>query len=240
MRYFKYKGSQTTEKIDFQEQYKELYKELTREEKRIARKEKVLDILGSVVFFTVFLGGFACCVLGLKQIQISFPKPLFEVIMRHIANFILGAAAFVLCLIIGVLVSMPIFGKNTVGNMVYQKFLSKEYTQLCEFYGLQEPCIVTKCYTSSDKKFKNHDVCIFVADEELRITTNLKNGFIHSEKDLGCHAFRRDEISLTKIEGKKFLMAELKAGETAFLLGYRAKGFIDRNFLFRESDTQTQ
>ena len=231
MRYFKYKGLQTTEK----EAQKALFAELTKEEKRMIRKEKLLDTLGSIVFFTVFFGGCACCVLGLKQIP--FPELLFEVIMRHIANFILGSAGFVLCLIIAIFVSMPIGSKHTDQKMIRQKYLSKACEHLREFYGLQEPCIVTKCYDASDKKFKNHDVCIFVADDELRITTNLKNGFVHRDKDLGCYAFLRDEISLTKIEGEKFLMAELAAGETTFLLGYRAKGFIEKNFLASKNDT---
>ena len=231
MRYFKYKGLQTTEK----ETQKALLAELTKEEKRLIRKDKLLGTLGSIVFFTVFLGGFACCVLGMKQIP--FPELLFEVIMRHIANFILGAVALVLCLIIAIFVSMPIGSKHTDQKMIRQKYLSKACEHLREYYGLQEPCIVTKCYDASDKKFKNHDVCIFVADGELRITTNLKNGFFREEKDLGGHAFLRDEITLTKIEGEKFLMAELRAGETTFLLGYRAKGFIEKNFLTAEKDT---
>ncbi len=231
MRYFKYKGLQTTEK----EVRKAMLAEFKKEEKMIICKEKILDTLGAIVFFTVFLGGFACCVWGMKQIP--FPKLLFEVIMRHIANFILGAAALVLCLIIAIFVSMPIGGKHTDQKMIQQKYLSKACEHLREYYGLQEPCIVTKCYSSSDKKFKNHDVCIFVVDDELRITTNLKNGFFRDEKDLGCHAFVRDEITIDKIEGEKFLMAELKAGETVFLLAYRAKGFIEKNFLLKENDT---
>ena len=231
MRYFKYKGLKTTEK----EAQKALFAELTKEEKRMIRKEKLLDTLGSIVFFTVFFGGCACCVWGLKQIL--FPEPLFEVIMRHIANFILGSAGFVLCLIIAIFVSMPIGSKHTDQKMIRQKYLSKACEHLRKFYGLQEPCIVTKCYDASDKKFKNHDVCIFVADDELRITTNLKNGFFREEKDLGCHAFLHDEITLAKIESEKFLMAELRAGETTFLLGYRAKGFIEKNFLAPKNDT---
>lgn len=231
MRYFRYKGPKSTEK----EAQKALFAELSKEEKRMIRKEKLLDTLGTIVFFAVFLGGFACCVWGLKQIP--FPELLFEVIMRHIANFILGSAGVVLCLIIAIFVSMPIGSKHTNQKMIRQKYLSKACEHLREFYGLQEPCIVTKCYDASDKKFKNHDVCIFVADDELRITTNLKNGFFREEKDLGCYAFRRDEISLTKIEGEKFLMAEFAAGETTFLLGYRAKGFIEKNFLAPKNDT---
>lgn len=77
----------------------------------------------------------------------------------------------------------------------------------------------------------------FVVGDELRITTNLKHGFFHEERDLGCHAFLRDEVTIDKIEGEKFLMAELRAGEMTFLLAYRAKGFIEKNFLTAENDT---
>ena len=231
MRYFKYKGSQTTEKVALREQYKVL----TKEEKRLVRKDRFLNTLGNVVFYTIFIVSFGCCFWGLKQIPV--PEKLFEIIMCHIGKFILGAVALFLCIIISAFVALPIFSNNEGKQLIYQKFLAKACEHLREYYGLQEPCIVTKCYDASDKKFKNHDVCIFVVGDELRITTNLKHGFFYEERDLGCHAFLRDEITLTKIEGEKFLMAELRAGETTFLLGYRAKGFIEKNFLSSEKDT---
>ena len=231
MRYFKYKGLQTTEKVALREQYKALSKE----EKRLVRKDRFLNTLGNVVFYTIFIVSFGCCFWGLKQIPI--PENLFEVIMCHIGKFILGAVALFLCITISALVALPIFSNNEGRQLIYQKFLAKTCEHLREFYGLQEPCIVTKCYDASDKKFKNHDVCIFVVGDELRITTNLKHGFFYEERDLGCHAFLRDEITLTKIEGEKFLMAELRAGETTFLLAYRAKGFIEQNFLAPKNDT---
>ena len=231
MRYFKYKGLQTTEKVALREQYKALSKE----EKRLVRKDRFLNTLGNVVFYTIFIVSFGCCFWGLKQIPI--PENLFEVIMCHIGKFILGAVALFLCITISALVALPIFSNNEGRQLIYQKFLAKTCEHLREFYGLQEPCIVTKCYDASDKKFKNHDVCIFVVGDELRITTNLKHGFFYEERDLGCHAFLRDEITLTKIEGEKFLMAELRAGETTFLLAYRAKGFIEKNFLAPKNDT---
>ena len=231
MRYFKYKGLQTTEKVALREQYKALSKE----EKRLVRKDRFLNTLGNVVFYTIFFVSFGCCFWSLKQIPI--PENLFEVIMCHIGKFILGAVALFLCITISALVALPIFSNNEGRQLIYQKFLVKACEHLREYYGLQEPCIVTKCYDASDKKFKNHDVCIFVFGDELRITTNLKNGFFREEKDLGCHAFLRDEVAIDKIEGEKFLMAELRAGETTFLLGYRAKEFIEKNFLASKNDT---
>ena len=90
---------------------------------------------------------------------------------------------------------------------------------------------MTKCFDASDKTFKNHDVCIFVADGELRITADLVRGFLYGERDLGCYAFGKDEILLSKQRSGDRLIAELRAGDTCFLLGYRAKSFIEKSFM---------
>ncbi len=229
MRYFKYKGPQTAENIALREEYKAFIKN----EKKLMRKcERATGIgCGLSVIVSGGCGGFIIYALT------CIPKPdgsVFLTIVHILGIIILSFVAMVISIVIGVLTAAPIW--NWAGKKINsrERLLLKACEHLREYYGLQEPCIVTKCYDASDKKFKNHDVCIFVANDELRITTNLKNGFFREEKDLGCHAFARDEISLTKIEGEKFLMAELKAGETVFLLGYRAKGFIEKNFLFKE------
>jgi len=162
--------------------------------------------------------------------------------LRYVGVFFLGIVGSLFSILIAAILSSPLFEKSSkfykqLDGSWRQDVFSQACEHLREYYGLQEPCIVTKCYDASDKKFKNQDVCIFVADDELRITTNLKNGFFREEKDLGCHAFLRDEVTVTKIEGEKFLMAELRAGETTFLLNGCAKGFIEKNFLSSEKDT---
>ena len=232
MRYFKYKGSQTTETIALREEYKAFIKN----EKRIIRKyERATGIgCGLSLIVSGVCGGFIIYAL------MCIPKPegsAFLTIVHVSGIIILSFVAMVISVVIGMLTAAPIW--NWAGKKINsrERILLKDCEHLREFYSLQEPCIVTKCYDASDKKFKNHDVCIFVADDELRITTNLKNGFLREEKDLGCHAFLRDEVTIAKIEGEKFLMAELRAGETTFLLGYRAKGFIEKNFLAPKNDT---
>lgn len=100
-----------------------------------------------------------------------------------------------------------------------------------EYYGWTEPCVVTKCYDSSDKRFIKRDVCIFVADGELRISADLKHGFSFREKDLGCYAFKPDEISVNLINENNILITELKSNEVSFRLGRRAKSFIEKDFL---------
>ena len=232
MRYFKYKGPKSTE----MKAYKVQYATLTKEEKRQVRKSDFLAGLAPVVFLAFFGGGFLLCLWGLKHIPV--PKFIILAILRHIGVFILGIGGFLVSFILGAVAATPIYNKVDKNQMnMTRKIASQACEHLRKYYGLQEPCIVTKCYDASEKEFKDHDVCIFVVGDELRITTNLKNGFVNREKDLGCHVFLRDEIKLAKIEGEKFLMAELTAGEVTFLLGYRAKGFIEKNFLAPKNDT---
>lgn len=232
MRYFKYKGSQTTETIALREEYKAFIKN----EKRIIRKCEIAEGIGCGLVLLVTGACLGFSIWGLIQI----PQPegnAFLIIAYILGIVVLGFGMAVISLAIGGLTAATIF--NWAGKKINsrERILLKVCEHLREFYGLQEPCIVTKCYDASDKKFKNHDVCIFVAGDELRITTNLKHGFIHEERDLGCHAFLCDEVTIAKIEGEKFLIAELRAGETTFLLGYRAKGFIEKNFLAPKNDT---
>lgn len=57
-----------------------------------------------------------------------------------------------------------------------KKIFSKACGHLRDYYELQEPYIITNCFEATDKNFKNHDVCIFVVGDELRLTTDLVRG----------------------------------------------------------------
>ena len=163
MRYFKYKGPKSTES----RAQKAQYASLTKEEKRQVRKSDFLAGLALVVFFVFFGGGFLLCLWGLKQIPV--PKSIILAILRHIGVFILGIGGFLVSFILGAVAATPISKKvDKVEKNITRKITSQACEHLREYYGLQEPCIVTKCYDASDKKFKNHDVCIFVVGDELR------------------------------------------------------------------------
>ena len=112
--------------------------------------------------------------------------------------------------------------------LMKKEIFSKACKHLRDYYQLQEPYIITKCFEATDKNFQNHDVCIFIVGDELRITTDLIQGFLHGARDLGCYAFKIEEITLLKRNNGMHLVAELRADNTVFLLGYRAKGFIDK------------
>lgn len=227
MRYFKYKNTKQTEK----NAEKQRYKNLTKKQKRAHLKEKIFRWIGTIVLFSVMI---VCMIAFGSMIEKINPdnEGLILKVVQTVAKGILYLFAGLLSIIAGALASIPFF--NKAGDST-REFTRQELTKACEhlreYYGLCEPCLVTKCYKSSEKRFDKHDVCIFFAGGELRITTNLKDGFFHAEKDLGCYCFRADEISVSKVQGEKFLIAELRVGDTFFELGYRAKGFIEKNFI---------
>ena len=231
MRYFKYKNIIKTEKTA----EKQRYKNLCKKEKRAYRKEKILRAFGNFVLFFVM----CACMLALSLCIKSIPssKNGFIDILRVLFQGMLYFFAGIFSIVAGVLASLPLF--NTAEKNI-RNFTREELVKACEhlreYYGLCEPCIVTKCYNSSEKRFNNHDVCIFVVGDELRITTNLKDGFFHSEKDLGCYCFKADEITVSKEQGERFLIAKLSSNDLYFELGYRAKGFIESNFLQKQKN----
>lgn len=230
MRYFKYKNLLKTENSALKAQYAELKKE----EKRLLRKNKLLNNIGIVVFSIVSVGCVIPCFIALKSIPVSDNEVV--AFLEYLGVTVAGMLAVIASLLAGGVVSSFVFRKAYDERLVISKnALSKACAHLREYYGVAESCIVTKCYESSDEKFNAHDVCVFVVNDELRITTDLKNGFLHGDKDLGCYAFNTDEIVITKIQGKNFLIAELKCGEVVFRLGYRAKSFIEKNFINAKS-----
>ncbi len=230
MRYFKYNNTAKNANRALREHYKIL----TADEKRTIRKEKAWRRISTIMTAIVFFFFEFAAIFAVKLI----PQPDWWLWSLFV---IIGKVA------IGVLLTC-ISGLLTAGltNPMWKKVqsfhlptmrkevFSKACAHLRNFYGLNEPCIVTKCFVATDEKFKNHDVCLFVSGNELRVTADLIRGFLHGERDLGCYAFERNEIKLSKHQNGKQLMVELKTDNAGFLLGYRAKGFIEKNFIDKE------
>ena len=227
MRYFRYKN---TDK-NVNNALKEQYKTLTENEKRTFRKKKRWQKFSTIVTLTIFI----CCIIAeiflLKSIPV--PNDIFLEVLVIVGKVIVG---FILLIVSGsltVILTIPLWKKLETFDiplMMKKEIFSKACKHLRDYYQLQEPYIITKCFEATDKNFQNHDVCIFIVGDELRITTDLIQGFLHDERDLGCYAFKTEEITLLKRNNGKHLVAELRADNTVFLLGYRAKRFID-NFL---------
>ena len=227
MRYFKYKN--TNKNIN--NALKEQYKTLTEEEKRTFRKEKRWRKFGTIVSLIIYI---SCIVAGIFLLKsIPLPSAWFLEILVIVGEVIIGFILLIASGVLTVALTMPLWKKVESFHIpsIKKDIFSKACKHLRDYYQLQEPYLITKCFDSTDKKFKNHDVCIFVVGDELRITTDLVRGFLHGERDLGCYAFKKEEITLSKQNVGNHLIAELKTNNIVFLLGYRAKGFIDKSFL---------
>lgn len=233
MRYFRYKNT----KKNLNNALKEQYLTLTKDEKRTVRREKFWRRLSSIISFIIF---FSCIFASIYLLK-AIPNPSNQ----WLATLVMTGkviAGFILLIISGFLtygLTFLLWKKVEKFNIPLMKkeIFSEACKHLREYYGVQDPYIVTKCYHATDKKFKNHDVCIFVVNDELHITTDLIRGFLHGYRDLGCYAFKRDEIVISKKCEKHLLIVELKMGDVIFLLGYRAKGFIEKNFIYNKSAT---
>ena len=227
MRYFRYKNTNENKNNALREHYKSLSKN----ERRIFRKEKWWSRFSITVTFVVF---FACIVAGILLLKsIPLPQAWFLRLLVYIAKVLIGAISLIGGGFLAVLLTTPLWKKVKSFHIPSMKkeVFSKACAHLQKYYDLQEPYMITKCFDAADRKFQNRDVCLFVVGDELRITADLVHGFLHGERDLGCYAFKRDEITLSKQMNGTHLIAELRADNSIFLLGYRAKSFIDKNLL---------
>ena len=227
MRYFKYKNTNKNINIALKEQYKIL----TEDEKRTFRKEKRWRKFSTIVSLIIYI---SCIVTGIFLIK-SIPVPsawLLEGLVI-VGKVIVGLIFLILGGVVTVELTMPLWKKVKSFHIPSMKknIFSKACGHLRDYYELQEPYIITKCFDASDKNFRNHDVCIFVVRDELRLTTDLVRGFLHGKRDLGCYVFKRNDITVSKQQDGNHLIAVLKAGDTTFALGYRAKGFIEKEFI---------
>lgn len=227
MRYFKYKNINKTQSNALKAQYATL----TKDEKRTARRKNFWTRCAGSVGVFMFIACFGGCIKLITLIPV--PTNIVLKILYCLGVALLGFASLFIgggLTFLSVLPFSKMAGKYTMPEMK-RKIFSEACSHLRAYYGLQEPYILTKCFDSSDQNFVNHDVCIFVAGDELRITADLKNGFLYGERDLGCYAFRAEEILLSKKQEAGRLIVELKAEGVVFLLGYRAKSFIQKNYL---------
>lgn len=230
MRYFKYKNTNKNEKNALKEQYKIL----TADEKLIFRKRRMLEKCGCFLMILIF---WLTAAFGIFLINlIPTPSDLIFKILCIILKTVLAVVMLYVSVVLAAVLTIPVWSKTDSLNIPEMKkeIFSKACAHLREFYGLDEPYIITKCFDSTDEKFKNCDVCIFICGGEVRITKDIVSGFLHGEKDIGCYAFEKDEITLTKRTDGKCLRCELSSNDTTFLLGYKARKYISENFILKQ------
>ena len=223
MRYFKYHHSSRTER----KANKAIRSSWTKEEKKQYRKAKFFSSIGQIVFYLV-----SGTLFGLSVLLISLIPEAEAMIVKIAYAFlkvVLHMVSAIISIALGILAAIPILSKYKTENTIKRQMLTNAASYLRKYYDVNEPYLITKCYDASNENFTNHDVCLFIASGELRITGNLDYGFLHAEKDLGCSVRKKEEISLRQIPKDTTYATELTAGDVRFLLGARAKKFIERN-----------
>lgn len=245
MRYFKYPHTKKANKTA-KEIYKAELAAFDERGKKLLRKEKFWDIASTVAGWT---SGIAVSVL-LWYLARSFHLPETEILFVNIVHAIVEVVFTVAMVFVSIILAVTAaflaaapFAKlqkpatkelKSIRRARLHEITRKATEHLRAFYGLREPYIVTKCYASSDRKFKNKDVCIFERDGEIRIMRFLDNALNLGECDIGCYAFESGEISLAYTEYKGKIAAELAVGETKFTLAARAKPFMEKLMKYEE------
>lgn len=227
MRYFKYKNINENKNNALTEQYKTLSKR----EKQTIRKEKMWKTLSYCCSVILFL---FCMGVGIFLIS-SIPKPSdwFLAIFAILGKIFLGLFLLIVSGPITYGLTFPLWKKadSFCLPLMKKEIFAKACWHLRVYYGFCEPFIITKCFDATDQKFRNHDICLFIVHDELRMTADLKNGFLYGERDLGCYVFKKEEITLMKQQNGKHFSVMLKTDDAFFLLGYRAKGFIEKSWI---------
>lgn len=224
MRYFKYDGP-TPDLSELRKQYNRADRPLC--------WVSILRKLGTVVFFLVFIGSFAG-IIYLIHLIMPQEEGIFGLILSMLGWICWVSLALPISAIIGCLAAAPLWNVGVKQEkQIQREALQKACDHLRPFYGFREPCLVTKCYRSSDAKWNRHDVCIYIVEDELRITANLQYGFFHPEKDLGCYGLTLQEITMQNGHFRDVPAIELEADGVSFLLSCAARPFIEKQFLER-------
>lgn len=225
MRYFKY--SDPWPEI---ENEKERYNRMQHDMARITRRR---NKLGNVVFWFVFV---LCTVVSIWHwcIILDFGEGVLELFICAIDFVPIVFMSIILSAILGVIVASLFWdAKGQACRMKLQQIMQRTTEHLRSFYQLNEPCVVTKCYRCSDRKWDRHDICLFIVADELCITTNLKHGFFHPYKDLGCYCLSRQEITWKDGQFRELPALELEADGVSFLISRNAISII-RSFIEAE------
>lgn len=226
MRYFQYN------RIDLRnnDNLKDEYIALIEKEKSEVKKDKKYTRLSLAISTVAFI----LYIIISAVVLLSIPTPDSYFITMLILTIKI-TSAFVL-LPVGIWLMFwglyPSLEQRFHAN--YTKVINKYITNSCPYlrayYGLEDPYIVTKCYDSSDRDFKNSDICIFIVNDELHISPVLVNGFFNMEREVDCYAFMRYELGLAPVKKSKLSTYELRSGDTYFILDKHAKKFFDTHY----------
>ncbi|MBE6762609.1 MAG: hypothetical protein E7551_10060, partial [Ruminococcaceae bacterium] len=142
MRYYKYKN---TDK-NINNALKEQYKTLTEDEKRTFRKEKRWRKFSTIVSLIIYI---SCIVAGIFLLKsIPLPSAWFLEILVIVGEVIIGFILLIASGVLTVALTMPLWKKVESFHIpsIKKDIFSKACKHLRDYYQLQEPYLITKCF----------------------------------------------------------------------------------------------
>lgn len=221
MKYFKYKNINKVQKIAEKEFLASLDKDKEKKIIKSRRLKKVLSFCGMALFFIVY-GIFIYLITLIPK-----PDSTFLAIVYVMGCVLLGIIAFVasgFCVVIPIGLLLDKVDYNP--PRMKREFLAKACKSIREYYGISHEYLITKCFDSSNSIFNLHDICIFRFDDEIRITTDIINGFINEHCDLGCYSIKFDELKIYKDDFNSKRVTVLEFANEKFFIGIKAYSYI--------------
>ena len=221
MKYFKYRNINKVQQLANKQRLASLGKDEKKKAKRSERLTKVVSFCGIIFFFCCF-GMF---IFFIKLIPV--PKNTFLIILYGIGCVILGLIALIISAI-STLIPFGILLDKVRYNLpeMRKEFIKKASEPIRKYYGLSDEYLITKCFESTNTLFNDHDICIFRYGNEIRITTDIVNGFINANCDLGCYLVKLEELELYKDNYQNKRVTVLNFAGEKFIVGIKAYTYI--------------
>lgn len=205
------------------------YAEAMEQQEKQEKKRRWADKWATVIFLTVHILVWVAGAFLIIQYVTRELNGLWDAILRMVLSIVLSCAVFLAGPLLGAWAANRLWKRMDRNNRQISRKLKEEGCRAIRaFYGFSKPFLVTKCFDSTDRKFRRHDVCLFFADGTLRLSANLHYPMFDPERDLGCYIFEEGEYTLTQVDRGGSAATELRSGETVFLLGSRAMEWIGR------------
>lgn len=202
-----------------QNKERERFKQLDKINKRNLRINRFIGYSFLILYF-LLVGTLITLTISVKKILNGVWSGLFIALMFIII--------IVLPVVVVIVVYQCIYKK--VPSVTYKnltaELIRKITKPLVEYYKISSNYFVTKCYSCSEVGIENKDVIVFVYDGKLRIV----NDFFHSIKDFGCYEFDYKDFTYFNIVDNGIVKTIIKTTDCEFVLGYKAKTFIKKNF----------
>jgi uncharacterized membrane protein len=228
MRYFKYRNINQIRIIADKEYLASLGKDKEKKILKSRKKKKILSFFGVISFIILY-----ATILILISL-IPKPDSMFLAVIYSIGCVLLGIIGLIASVIAVVIPIGKLIDKEDYNlPVMHRKFMAKACEDIRKYYGFNDEYLITKCFYSSNSIFINHDICVFRYDDEIRITTDIVNGFIYSDCDLGCYSIKINELKIYKGDYNNKRVTTLEFGKEKFIIGIKAYSYMLKLMSFK-------